>query len=71
MAEISGWYLHGYVDGEQLPRRILITSIPFRMERADDVGGRVPLHHISELHAEVYRKRVKATCLFFLRSIRG
>lgn len=54
MIESTGWCLHGYVDEEQIPRRIPITSVPFRIGRADGVEAQLPVHHVSELHAEIY-----------------
>ena len=55
MAETFGWYLHGYVDNEQIPRRIPIVPIPFRIGRADGLEARLAVHHVSELHAEIYQ----------------
>jgi pSer/pThr/pTyr-binding forkhead associated (FHA) protein len=54
MTEISKWYLHGYVDGDEIPRRIPITSLPFRIGQSDTMAATLAVHHVSEFHAEFY-----------------
>jgi len=51
----SNWYLHGYLEGEDLPRRIPISNVPFRIGRSGSAEARLPIHHVSELHAEIYQ----------------
>lgn len=50
----TAWYLHGYIDEEQIPRRIAISSVPFRIGRASGLEAHLPVHHVSEIHAEIY-----------------
>lgn len=50
----NAWYLNGYVEGERLPRRFPITTVPFRFGRNSDLEASLAVHHVSGLHAEIY-----------------
>ncbi|NJN48427.1 MAG: FHA domain-containing protein [Candidatus Competibacteraceae bacterium] len=55
-APLEGWFLEGLSDNLDLPQRLPINQVPFRIGRQAGYNLRIPSTKISRLHAEIFRR---------------
>jgi len=53
---LAGWFLAGPFDNQDLPQRLPINQVPFRIGRQAGYNLRIPSTKISRLHAEIFRR---------------